>query len=59
MEEKECKKLKHVDTASCVGPLWYIGWLFTVAFAHLTFGKALLALLVWPYYLGLVLSAPK
>jgi hypothetical protein len=35
-----------------VGPIWYIGWLFTVAFTHLSFGKALFALVIWPYYLG-------
>jgi hypothetical protein len=32
------------------GAGWYVGWLF--AFAHLSIGKALLALLIWPYYLG-------
>jgi len=40
------------QSAGMVGPVWYIGWLFTVAFVHLSFGKALLALLIWPYYLG-------
>jgi len=50
----ENDKGKHnaATSASMVGPVWYIGWLFTVAFAHLSFGKALLALLIWPYYLG-------
>jgi len=40
----------HVDTGT--GVFWFIGWLFTIAFAHLTFWQALLGLLVWPYFLG-------
>ena len=37
------------------GGLWYLGWLFTLAFAKLTFWQAVLALVIWPYYLGLVI----
>lgn len=57
-ENKECKKDKtgHVEKASTFGPLWYIGWLFTVAFAKLSIGKAVLGLIIWPYYLGKVLA---
>ncbi len=32
--------------------LWLVGWLFTIGFSGLTFGQGVLALLVWPYYLG-------
>lgn len=32
--------------------LWLIGWLFTIGFADLNFGRGLLALLLWPYYVG-------
>jgi hypothetical protein len=42
-------------SAPLVGPLWFIGWLFTIAFAQLSFWKAVLALVIWPYYLGVVL----
>jgi hypothetical protein len=38
------------------GAGWYVGWLFTVAFSHLSLGKAVLALLIWPYYLGVALG---
>lgn len=38
--------------ASLIGPLWFIGWLFTIGFADLTFWKAVLALILWPFYLG-------
>jgi hypothetical protein len=37
------------------GGLWYVGWLFTVAMAQLSLGKALLALAIWPWYLGVAL----
>ena len=51
MENENCKN-DAAKGAGMVGPIWYIGWLFTVAFVHLSFGKALLALVLWPYYLG-------
>ena len=38
------------------GMVWFIGWLFTVAFANLAFTQALLALVVWPYFLGSALA---
>ncbi len=34
------------------GILWCIGWLFTIAFAKLVWWQALLAIVIWPYYLG-------
>ena len=38
------------------GTLWFIGWLFTIGFAELTFWKGVLAILVWPFFLGRLLS---
>lgn len=37
--------------------LWIAGGLFTIGFLQLAFWKAVLALLIWPYYLGQRLSA--
>ncbi len=34
------------------GALWFIGWLFTIGFLHLVFWQGVLALIIWPYYLG-------
>jgi hypothetical protein len=34
------------------GMLWFGGWLFAIGFAKLIWWKALLALVVWPYFLG-------
>jgi hypothetical protein len=40
--------------AGLAGTVWFGGWLFTIAFAKLVWWKAMLALIAWPYYLGLV-----
>jgi hypothetical protein len=37
------------------GLFWFGGWLFTIAFAKLVWWKAILGLLVWPYFLALAL----
>jgi hypothetical protein len=37
------------------GLLWFGGWLFTIAFARLVWWKAILGLVIWPYYIALVL----
>jgi hypothetical protein len=34
------------------GLVWFWGWLFTIGYLHLPLGRALLALVTWPYYLG-------
>jgi hypothetical protein len=48
---------KKVEVAGIMGPVWAIGWLFTIGFVKLTFFKGLLALLLWPYYLGAFFSS--
>ena len=45
-----------VEVAGLVGPLWLIGWLFTIGFTHPHFFKGLIALALWPYYLGSALG---
>ena len=32
--------------------IWFAGWLFTIAFAKLVWWQAILAFVVWPYFLG-------
>jgi hypothetical protein len=41
-----------MEVAGIMGPVWMMGWLFTVGFVKLTFWKGVLALVLWPYYLG-------
>ena len=46
-----------IEQHSWTGTLWAFGWLFTIGYLHLPFWKGVLALLLWPYYLGLTFSA--
>lgn len=46
-----------IEQHSGLGLLWLGAWLFTIGYLHLMFWQGLLALLIWPYYLGLHLSA--
>lgn len=41
-----------IEQHSATGGLWFAFWLFTVGFLKLTFWKGVLALILWPYYLG-------
>lgn len=38
------------------GGIWFAGWLFSIGYLHLTMPQALYAILLWPYYLGVMLS---
>jgi hypothetical protein len=40
------------DKGAITGSLWFMGWLFTIGYLKLTFWKGVLALIVWPYFLG-------
>jgi hypothetical protein len=46
-----------IEQHTATGGLWFAAWLFTIGLLHLTFWKGVLALVVWPYYLGAALSA--
>jgi len=41
-----------VSQQSFVGMAWCGAWLFTIGYLHLTFWKGVLALFLWPYYIG-------
>jgi len=40
---------------SLAGTVWFAGWLFTIGLAQLVWWKAILGLVVWPYYLAVFL----
>jgi hypothetical protein len=42
----------HIEQHSGLGLIWFIGWLFTIGFAKLSFWAGLAGLFVWPYFLG-------
>lgn len=46
-----------IENHSFSGGLWLAAWLFTVGYLDLAFWKGLLALLIWPYYLGVHVAA--
>lgn len=46
------RALVRVEHHSFTGTIWFIGWLFTIGFLHLSFWKGVLAIIVWPYFLG-------
>ena len=46
-------KVIQVETGGLIGSIWFIGWLFTIAFAKLIWWQALLGIVIWPYFLGL------
>jgi len=46
-----------IKNESATGLSWIAGWLFTIGFLKLAFWKGLLALLVWPYYIGVYISS--
>ena len=50
-EDKKVIKGK-MEVAGIMGPIWMIGWLFTIGYADLNFIRILWGLLLWPYYLG-------
>lgn len=52
METQKKSSAIQVETG-LTGIVWLIGWMFTIAFAKLIWWQALLALVVWPYYLGI------
>ena len=56
MAKKAKKEVKKTDSCMFFGPVWIIGWLFTIGYVGMPFfWKGLLALLIWPYFLGLAL----
>jgi hypothetical protein len=45
-----------IEQHSVGGLLWVGGWLFTIGFLELTFWNGVLAIFVWPYYVGVWVS---
>ena len=48
---------KTIRVENALGGLWFAGWLFTLGWLGLGFWKGLLAILLWPYYIGVAMSA--
>ncbi len=50
------EKIK-IEQHTLSGGMWFIGWLFTIGFLQLPFFKGVLALVIWPYYIGSALTS--
>ena len=54
------KRAIKIEQHSGLGMFWCIGWLFSIGFLKLGFWKGLLALFIWPYFVGAHLAeAPQ
>ena len=51
--EPRTKVIHSGSSGTTGGILWTVGWMFTIAFAKLIWWKALLAIVIWPWYLAL------
>jgi hypothetical protein len=58
--EATCKNFApkiRVEQHTIAGCLWFAAWLFTIGYLHLSFWKGVFALVVWPYFIGVHVSA--
>jgi len=46
-----------VEQHTFSGALWVAAWIFTIGFVHLSFWRGVLAIIIWPYYLGVTFSS--
>jgi len=46
-----------IEQHTFMGTVWFAAWLFTIGFLHLDSWKGVLAVVLWPYYLGVHFSA--
>ena len=46
-----------IEQHTFAGCLWFAAWLFTIGYLHLSFWKGLFALVIWPYFIGVHVSA--
>lgn len=47
-----------VELHTFMGAVWIAAWLFTIGYLRLSFWKGVLAIVLWPYFLGLHFSSP-
>jgi len=42
----------HNEAGATAGAIWFIGWLFTIAYANLAVWKIIVGIIIWPFFLG-------
>lgn len=50
------EKIK-IENHTFTGGMWIAAWLFTIGFLKLGFWQGVLAIIIWPYYIGAAFSA--
>ena len=45
-----------IEQHSSLGLVWAAGWLFSIGYLNLGFWQGLIAILVWPYFIGASLA---
>jgi hypothetical protein len=51
MDDRRPDRIR-IEQHSAIGLLWVAGWLFSIGYLKLAFWQGVLALFIWPYYLG-------
>lgn len=51
-QDMTTNKTINIQQHSGLGLVWFAGWLFTIGYLKMQFWGGLLALFVWPYFLG-------
>lgn len=46
-----------IEQHSSGGMIWFAGWLFTIGYLQLSFWKGAIALIVWPWFIGVAVRA--
>lgn len=60
MEKEGCGKNMQkirIEQHTFMGIVWFGAWLFTIGYLHLSFWRGVLAIVIWPYYIGVHASA--
>ncbi len=45
-----------IEQHGFAGGLWFVGWLFTIGYLRLAFWKGVIAVVLWPYFIGVALA---
>jgi hypothetical protein len=51
------RHVTRIEQHGGLGLLWCAGWLFTIGYLDLSFWRGVLAILLWPYFMGVDLAA--
>ena len=56
MDERKVTDRIRIEQHSAVGLVWIAGWLFTIGYLKLAFWQGVLALFIWPFFIGATLA---